>query len=73
MEINSSEEKYVICSLCKKHIAIGPYIFVDIFEKEWWWDRDSKPYWKNRDSGMIYCDECFNKVYWEPQFCGQEA
>ncbi len=65
------EEKYVICNLCKKRIEIGPSIFVDTFEKEWWWEQ--KPYWKNRDSGRIYCDSCFNKIHWEPEFCGQEA
>lgn len=67
------QEKYVVCSLCKKRIELRLSICVDYFEKEWWWDRDSKPYWTNRDSGRIYCNECFNKVYWEPEFCGQET
>lgn len=65
--------KYVVCNLCKKHIAIEPSICVDNLEKEWWWERNSKPYWTNRDSGKTYCDSCFNQIFLETEFCGQGA
>jgi len=67
------EKKYVVCSLCKRPIPIGPYIFTDNFEKEFWLEKDCKPYWKNRNSGKIYCDSCFYKIYWEPEYFGTEA
>jgi len=66
------KEKYIVCSLCKRPIRIGPFIFIDSFEKLWWFE-DSKPYWRNKDSGKITCDECFYKIYWQPEYCEMEA
>jgi hypothetical protein len=71
--IELDNEYDVVCGLCKKRIELRPSICVDIFEKEWWWEQDSKPYWRNKDSGRIYCNECFNQIFLETEYCGQET
>jgi hypothetical protein len=61
------KNKYVICSLCKKRITLKSFLFFDNNEKIWWIEQDSKPYWRNKDSGNIYCDTCFNQFLWESE------
>lgn len=66
------KKEYLTCAICKKKITLKPAISIDTLEKEWW-EEDSKTYWKNRDSGKIFCDKCINKIFWEPECCGQEV
>jgi len=63
--------KEITCALCKKQIVLKPSICFNNLDKEWWWD--SKPYWKNRDTGNIYCDECFGLIFLEAEYFEQEA
>jgi len=66
-------EKYVTCSLCKKRIALRPFICFDDIKKEFWLEKDSKPYWTDKDSGNIYCENCFSLIFWEAEIYNQEA
>lgn len=66
-------KKYVTCNLCKRSIDLKPSICVDNLEKEWWLEKDSKPFWRNKDSGNILCNDCFNKIFLETEICAQEA